>query len=70
MKVSDVDINQIVKLLNQVPEDMTVESIELTNGYEIRLITSLKENSEEETQRKLDELLRIIKGLDKTQNNV
>lgn len=60
MRVKDVDINKIDKLLHSVPDAMEIESIQLTNGYSLRLIAGTQEVNAAETEEALRELRTII----------
>lgn len=72
MKVSDVDIEIIYKLLMSVPQGMQIESIDLTNGYSLKLIAGTEEITAVETETSLKELssiLRQYKNLDVGNSN-
>lgn len=61
MKVSDVDINIIHKLLLSVPQGMEIHSIDLTYGYNLKLTagTNVIDNLEYESS--LNDLRTLIK---------
>lgn len=61
MKVSDVDIEIIYKLLMSVPQGMQIESIDLTNGYSLKLIAGTEEITAVETETSLKELSSILR---------
>lgn len=67
MKVSDVDIEIIHKLLKNVPQGMEIESIGLTNGYTLKLIAGTEELNAVEKQQALDDLINIIRNYDNKQ---
>lgn len=62
MRVSDVNINVIEKLLMSVPGAMEIESINLTDGYSLRLIAGTNEIDKIEYENSLNELRKAIKG--------
>lgn len=66
MKVSDVDIKIIHKLLLSVPQGMEIESIDLTDGYTLRLQAGTNVINTLEFENSLDELKRTLKNYDKT----
>lgn len=61
MKVSDVDINIIHKLLLSVPQGMEIHSIDLTDGYNLRLIAGTDVISQLEYENSLQDLRELIK---------
>lgn len=62
MKKSDIDINVIKEILESVPEDNEVISIDLTNNnYKVNVVFDYKEKSEEKYTVSLNELLQLIK---------
>lgn len=61
MKVSDVNIEIIHKLLLSVPQGMQIKSIDLTNGYSLNLVAGVEEINAVEREIALDELKSIIK---------
>ncbi|MCH5321762.1 MAG: hypothetical protein J1E36_08345 [Eubacterium sp.] len=65
MQVSDVDIEIIHRLLLSVPGGMEIESINLTDGYSLRLIAGTNEIDKLEYERALNELRAVINGNDK-----
>lgn len=69
MRVKDVDINKIDKLLHSVPDAMEIESIQLTNGYSLRLIAGTDEINAAETEEALRELRTIINRHFRDNNN-
>lgn len=62
MKVSDVDIEKIYKLLKSVPQGMEIESINLTDGYSLRLIVGTAEIDKIDYDNSLRELQKAIKS--------
>lgn len=62
MKVSDVDIEKIYKLLKSVPQGMEIESINLTDDYSLRLIAGTAEIDKIDYDNSLRELQNAIKG--------
>ncbi len=73
MKVSDVDIELIHKLLKSVPQAMEIESIDLTNGYSLKLIAGTNELNEYEKAEALKEMNSILntwRKLDKEEQRV
>lgn len=60
MRVSDVDIEMIYKLLLSVPQGMQIQSIYLTNGYSLKLIAGTDEIKAVEYENSLNELNNII----------
>lgn len=62
MKVSDVDIEKIYKLLKSVPQGMEIESINLTDGYSLRLIAGTAEIDKIDYDNSLRELQKAIKS--------
>lgn len=65
MRVSDVDINTIHKLLLSVPQGMEITAIDLTDGYTLNLKASTDIVDQLEYEHSLDELRELIKGKDK-----
>ena len=65
MKVSDIDIDVIYKLLLSVPQGMEIESIALTKGYSLKLIAGTEELHAVEKQQSLNELNHILKQYNK-----
>lgn len=65
MLVKDVKIENIKQLLNSLPDDLIIDSIDLTNGYEIRLRASQREQEAKISEDTFNELLSIIKKLEK-----
>lgn len=61
MKVSDVNIEIIHKLLLSVPQGMQIKSIDLTNGYSLNLVAGVEEINAVEREMALDDLKSIIK---------
>lgn len=70
MKVSDVDIEIIKKLLQSVPDGMEIESINLTDGYSLKLTAGLKELSDVEIQEALEELNGSIQDYKKNEKSL
>lgn len=70
MKVSDVDIEIIKKLLQSVPDGMEIESINLTDGYSLKLTAGLKELSDVEIQEALEELNELIQDYKKNEKSL
>lgn len=67
VKVSEVDFELLHKLIKSVPQGMEIESIDLTNGYSLKLIAGTNEMYELETAdalRELNALLDTFKRLD------
>ena len=62
MKVSDVDIEKIYKLLQSVPQGMEIESINLEDGYSLRLIAGTAEIDQIDYENSLKELQKAIKS--------
>lgn len=61
MRVSDVNIEIIHKLLLSVPQGMQIKSIDLTNGYSLNLVAGIEEINAVEREIALDDLKSIIK---------
>lgn len=62
MKKSEIDINVIKEILESVPEDNEVISIDLTNNnYKVNVVFDYKEKSEEKYTVSLNELVQLIK---------
>lgn len=61
MKVSDVDINIIQKLLLSVPQGMEIQSIDLTDGYNLRLTAGTNVIDNLEYENSLQDLRALIK---------
>lgn len=59
MKVSDVNIEIIHKLLLSVPQGMQIKSIDLTNGYSLNLVAGVEEINAVEREIALDDLKSI-----------
>lgn len=70
MKVSDVDIAIIKKLLKSVPDGMEIESINLTDGYSLKLTAGIKEINDIEKQGALDELNLLIQNYNKNEESL
>lgn len=66
MRVSDVDINIIHKLLLSVPQGMELTSIDLTDGYTLNLKASAEIVDQLEYERSLSQLQALISGQDKS----
>lgn len=62
IKVSDVDIEKIYKLLKSVPQGMDIESIDLKDGYSLKLIAGTTEIYDNEYKSSLQELKQILKN--------
>lgn len=69
MKVSDVDIQIIHKLLLSVPQGMQIKSIDLTTGYSLNLVAGVEEVNAVEKEIALNELQAIIKQYNKADSN-
>ena len=76
MKVKDVDLCRIEQLLNSVPDAMEIESIDLLNGYSLKLIAGTDELNQYDREQNLNELMRVVqrlksseKGLELRNNN-
>lgn len=65
MRVSDVDINIIHKLLLSVPQGMEITAIDLTDGYTLNLKASTDIVDQLEYEHSLSKLRELIKGQDK-----
>lgn len=61
MKVSDVDINIIHKLLLSVPQGMEIHSIDLTDGYNLKLTAGTNVIDNLEYENSLNDLRTLIK---------
>lgn len=66
MKVSDVNIEIIEKLLLSVPQGMQIKSIDLTNGYSLNLVAGVDEINAVEREIALEDLQNIIKKYNQT----
>lgn len=66
MKVSEVDIEKIYQLLKSVPQGMEVESIDLTEGYTLKLLAGTNEIDNLNYENSLQELRKAIKGYNNT----
>lgn len=66
MRVSDVDINIIHKLLLSVPQGMEITAIDLTNGYTLNLKASTDIVDQLEYEHSLSQLQALISGQDKS----
>ena len=64
MKKSDIDINKIIELLQEVPDDFYVTSIDLDKGYNVNVMIAEHDRSVERKQKSLEQLMQIIKALD------
>ena len=65
MKIKDVDLDIIKSLLDGVPSDLEIESIDLYgNTYSLNLTANYSKIQENENQEKLHELIRIIKAIE------
>lgn len=65
MRISDVDINIIHKLLLSVPQGMEITAIDLTDGYTLNLKASTDIVDQLEYEHSLSKLRELIKGQDK-----
>ncbi len=65
MRISDVDINVIHKLLLSVPQGMEITAIDLTDGYTLNLKASTDIVDQLEYEHSLSKLRELIKGQDK-----
>lgn len=65
MRVSDVDINTIHKLLLSVPQGMEITAIDLTDGYTLNLKASADIVDQLEYEHSLSQLQALISGQDK-----
>ncbi len=65
MRVSDVDINIIHKLLLSVPQGMEITAIDLTDGYTLNLKASTDIVDQLEYEHSLGKLRELIEGQDK-----
>lgn len=66
MRVSDVDINIIHKLLLSVPQGMEITAIDLTDGYTLNLKSSTDIVDQLEYEHSLSQLQALISGQDKS----
>lgn len=66
MRVSDVDINIIHKLLLSVPQGMEITAIDLTDGYTLNLKASTDIVDQLEYEHSLSQLQALISGQDKS----
>lgn len=66
MRVSDVDINTIHKLLLSVPQGMEITAIDLTDGYTLNLKASTDVVDQLEYEHSLSQLQALISGQDKS----
>ena len=66
MRVSDVDINTIHKLLLSVPQGMEITAIDLTDGYTLNLKASTDIVDQLEYEHSLSQLQALISGQDKS----
>lgn len=62
----DIDIKIIKQLLEQVPEDVDILSIDLSDGYKLIMVYSLQLHSQAESELILAELQAMFKELDNT----
>ena len=65
MRVSDVDINIIHKLLLSVPQGMEITAIDLTDGYTLNLKASTDIVDQLEYEHSLGKIRELIEGQDK-----
>lgn len=65
MRVSDVDINTIHKLLLSVPQGMEITSIDLTEGYTLNLKASTDIVDKLEYESSLNQLRELIESKEK-----
>ena len=65
MRVSDVNIEIIHKLLLSVPQGMEITAIDLTDGYTLNLKASTDIVDQLEYEHSLSKLRELIKGQDK-----
>ena len=65
MRISDVDINIIHKLLLSIPQGMEITAIDLTDGYTLNLKASTDIVDQLEYEHSLSKLRELIKGQDK-----
>lgn len=62
----EIDIERIKQLLEQVPEDVDIQSIDLSEGYKLNMVYSLQLHSKAESELILAELQAMFKELDNT----
>lgn len=62
----EIDIERIKQLLEQVPEDVDILSIDLSDGYKLNMVYSLQLHSKAESEFLLSELQKMFKELDKS----
>ena len=60
----DIEIKRIKQLLEQVPEDVDILSIDLSDGYKLNMVYSLQLYSKAESEFLLSELQKMFKELD------
>ena len=70
MRVSDVDINIIHKLLLSVPQGMEITGIDLTDGYTLNLKASTDIVDNLEYEYALEQLQDLIKGKGNKQRKI
>ena len=63
MLVKDVKIKKIEKLLQSLPDDLIIDSINLTNGYEIHLRANPDTQYEYNYDNDLEELNKVVEEL-------
>lgn len=63
MLVKDVKIKKIEKLLQSLPDNLIIDSIDLTNGYKIHLTANLNTQEECYYLHSLEELNRVVEEL-------
>lgn len=65
MKIKDVNLETIKTLLQGVPDDMEIESIDLhDNTYSLKLVANYRKIQENQEAETLKELMKIIKSLE------
>lgn len=60
----EIEIDRIKQLLEQVPEDVDILSIDLSDGYKLKMVYSLQLHSQAESEFLLSELQKMFKKLD------
>ena len=63
MKVKDVDVNKIDELLQSVPDGMEIESINLENGYSLKLTAGTEEINNYNKEISMQALMKEIEKL-------
>lgn len=64
MKISDIDLDIIKNLLDSFSDDITVDSIDLRNGYTVHLTKDYQKSLEEENNNLLLDIRKLIEQYD------